>query len=155
MKLDATLQKVSDSKRKNHTFSTSKPEEIMYQELCNVFGKSDIDRWYNKDVRYPFHVDFYIKSLDLFIELNATWLHGKHWFNPNDKGDINRLNVYVDKVKMGKMFYQSAIDVWTKRDVLKRETAKKNHLKYMVFWNQDLSDFYQWVKKGCQIKNLY
>lgn len=155
MKLDATLQKVSDSKRKNHTFSTSKPEEIMYQELCNVFGKSDIDRWYNKDVRYPFHVDFYIKSLDLFIELNATWLHGKHWFNPNDKGDINRLNVYVDKVKMGKMFYQSAIDVWTKRDVLKRETAKKNHLKYMVFWNQDLSDFYQWVKKGCQIKNSY
>ena len=120
-----------------------------------MFGKSDIDRWYNKDVRYPFHVDFYIKSLDLFIELNATWLHGKHWFNPNDKGDINRLNVYVDKVKMGKMFYQSAIDVWTKRDVLKRETAKKNHLKYMVFWNQDLSDFYQWVKKGCQIKNSY
>lgn len=56
---------------------------------------------------------------------------------------------------MGKMFYQSAIDVWTKRDVLKRETAKKNHLKYMVFWNQDLSDFYQWVKKGCQIKNSY
>lgn len=155
MKLDATLQKVSDSKRKNHTFSTSKPEEIMYQELCNVFGKSDIDRWYNKDVRYPFHVDFYIKSLDLFIELNATWLHGKHWFNPNDKGDINRLNVYVDKVKMGKIFYQSAIDVWTKRDVLKRETAKKNHLKYMVFWNQDLSDFYQWVKKGYQIKNSY
>lgn len=114
-----------------------------------------ISRWYNKDVRYPFHVDFYIKSLDLFIELNATWLHGKHWFNPNDKGDINRLNVYVDKVKMGKMFYQSAIDVWTKRDVLKRETAKKSHLKYMVFWNQDLSDFYQWVKKGCQIKNSY
>lgn len=61
----------------------------------------------------------------------------------------------VDKVKMGKMFYQSAIDVWTKRDVLKRETAKKNHLKYMVFWNQDLSDFYQWIKKGCQIKNSY
>lgn len=114
-----------------------------------------MNRLENKDVRYPFHVDFYIKSLDLFIELNATWLHGKHWFNPNDKGDINRLNVYVDKVKMGKMFYQSAIDVWTKRDVLKRETAKNNHLKYMVFWNQDLSDFYQWVKKGCQIKNSY
>lgn len=155
MKLDSTLQKMSDSKRKNNTFSTSKPEEIMYQKLCDVFGKSDIYRWYNKDVRYPFHVDFYIKSLDLFIELNATWLHGKHWFNPNDKHDIDLLNLYINKVNMGKVFYQTAIDVWTKRDVLKRETAKKNHLNYIVFWKQDLSDFYQWIENGCPIINSY
>lgn len=155
MKLESTLQKVSDSKRKNHTFSTSKPEEIMYQELCNVFGKSDIHRWYNKDVRYPFHVDFYIKSLDLFIELNATWLHGKHWFNPNSKCDMDLLNLYINKVNMGKVFYQTAIDVWTKRDVLKRDTAKKNHLNYIVFWKQDLSDFYQWIEDGCPIVNSY
>lgn len=155
MKLDAILQKVSDSKRKNNTFSTSKPEEIMYQELCNVFEKSDIYRWYNKDERYPFHVDFYIKSLDLFIELNATWLHGKHWFNPNDKNDIDRLNLYINRVNMGKVFYQTAIDVWTKRDVLKRETAKKNHLNYIVFWKQDLSDFYQWIGNSCPIINSY
>lgn len=41
------------------------------------------------------------------------------------------------------------------KEFIEKETAKKNHLKYMVFWNQDLSDFYQWVKKGCQIKNSY
>lgn len=153
--LESTLQKISDSKRQNNTFSTSKPEETMYQKLCDVFGKSDIYRWYNKDMRYPFHVDFYIKSLDLFIELNATWLHGKHWFNPNDKHDIDLLNLYINKVHMGKVFYQTAITVWTKRDILKRDTAKKNHLNYIVFWKQDLSDFYQWIENGCPIINSY
>lgn len=41
------------------------------------------------------------------------------------------------------------------KEFIEKGTAKKNYLKYMVFWNQDLSGFYQWIKKGCQIKNSY
>lgn len=34
-------------------------------------------------------------------------------------------------------------------DVEKRETARKNNLNYVVFWDNDLKDFETWVEAGC------
>lgn len=152
MKLSETVDKVGESKRKNKTWSTSKPEEIMYEILCNKFGKDDVIRQY-KEVRYPFHCDFYIKSLDLFVELNATWLHGYHWFDKTDMNDLDKLNQWLNNVKSGKKFYNVAIDVWTRRDVIKRQTALNNNLNYVVFWKNDLSDFKDWIESDYLVLN--
>lgn len=68
----ANLLKMFETKKKNHTFNTSKPEEEYYKMLCDKYGEQDVERNYNKDSRYPFLCDFYIKSLDLFIECNYS-----------------------------------------------------------------------------------
>ena len=56
-----------ETKRENHTFNTSQPEEC-YQLLLKKFDKEDIIRQY-KSKLYPFNCDFYIKSLDLYINV--------------------------------------------------------------------------------------
>lgn len=152
MKLPETVNMVGETKRKNHTWKTSKPEETMYVLLCEKFGCHDVIRQY-KSVRYPYHCDFYIKSLDLFIELNATWLHGGHWFNDNDDNDVKILNEWLFKLESGKRFYSIAIDVWTRRDVKKRQTAIDNNLNYVVFWKNNLSDFIDWINSDVLVLN--
>lgn len=152
MMLSEVVDKVGESKRINKTWSTSKPEENMYVILCDKFGKKDVVRQY-KCKRYPFHCDFYIKSLDLFIELNATWLHGKHWFDSSNKDDIDTLQVFKQKIALGHRFYEVAIDVWTVRDVKKRQTAIDNNLNYVVFWKNDLSDFKEWLNTDKLVLN--
>lgn len=124
----------------------------MYHFLCIKFGELDVVRQY-KCSRYPFHCDFYIKSLDLFIELNATWLHGGHWFDETDISDLTVLSNWSDKVLLGHMFYSVAIDVWTVRDVKKRRTALANGLNYLVFWDNDLSDFKTWFNADVLVLN--
>lgn len=135
--------KIIQTMVKNNSFAKSKPEDDMYLKLISHFGKSDVLRQY-KDDRYPFRCDFYVKSLDLFIELNAFWMHGYHFFNINDERDVKTLSDWRQQLCSGHIAYQSAIETWTHRDLLKRETAIKNNLNYLVFWNSDLSDFYNW-----------
>lgn len=152
MQLPEIIEKVGNSKRINGTWNTSKPEEDMYDILCIKFGKDDVVRQY-KEVRYPFYCDFYIKSLDLFIELNATWLHGSHWFDEYSEYDLNSLHEWITKLESGKEFYEVAIDVWTVRDVKKRNIAIENNLNYVVFWKNDLSDFMNWLESDVLILN--
>ena len=143
--LPEIFMKLEETKRRNGTWSTSKPEERMYSMLCERFGKDDVERQY-KESRYPFWCDFYIKSLDLFIELNATWLHGKHWFDMSNQDDVQQLDCWRNKVASGHRFYNVAIDVGTVRDVKKRRAAIDHDLNYVVFWKNDLSDFKQWIE---------
>lgn len=152
MKLSEVVDRVAESKRQNGTWSTSKPEEDMYIILCNRFGADDIVRQY-KESRYPFHCDFYVKSLDLFIELNATWLHGGHWFDSTDKHDLQVLHEWQQYAESGKEFYGVAVDVWTVRDLKKRNVAITNNLNYVAFWNNDLSDFMQWIESDVLVLN--
>lgn len=139
--IQCNLQKSWETKRRNGTFNTSKPEETLYLLLCDAFGKEDVEQQYSSDSRYPFACDFYVKSLDLFIELNAHWSHGGHWFNEYDENDLKQLIAWQEKAKQkGSCYYHAAIRVWTERDLLKKKTAENNHLNYIVFWQQDLSD---------------
>ena len=68
---EETITKRFNSMRLHNTFNKSKSEDKMYQKLCEQYGASDVIRQYYDKTRYPFHCDFYIKSKDLFIELNA------------------------------------------------------------------------------------
>ena len=93
------------TKRKNGTFKMSKKEDKAYDILCKKFGKDDIIRQYQSE-KYPFNCDFYIKSLDLYIECNFSWTHGKHWFDENNEEDIRRLEFMKSK---NTAYYDNAI----------------------------------------------
>ena len=135
------FSKVRDSKLKNGTWNSSEPEEIMYKLLCDRFGADAIKRQYHDD-RYLFSCDFYVQSYDLFIELNASWTHGGHWFDLNSIEDCNKLYKWHNK---NSAFYEVAIKTWSFRDLIKLNTALSNNINYCVFWDNDLTDFRQWI----------
>lgn len=142
--LGITQSKIFEARKKNGTLNTSQPEEDLYELLCNKFGVDDVFRQYKDKIRYPFNCDFYIKSLDLFIELNANWTHGRGLgFYDENNHEHQRL---LQKWKDGNtLYYNKAIYVWTELDIKKRDTAIKNNLNYLVFWNNDLSDAKAWL----------
>lgn len=122
------------TKRRNGTFNTSSQEERYYTKLCEKYGSVDVIRQY-KDKRYPFMCDFYIKSLDLFIELNISWTHGGHPFDSENPEDKEILLRWQEKAKTSK-YYKNAITTWTVRDVAKIATAKANKLNYITYYKE-------------------
>lgn len=125
-------EKTYKTKTKNNSWNYSEPENIYYKLLINKFGNNNIIKQY-KDSRYPFFCDFYVKSLDLFIELNLTWNHGNHLFNKNSKEDQQTLEALKEKAKTSK-YYANVVNTWAIRDPLKFQTAKKNNLNYKAFY---------------------
>lgn len=132
--------KVYLTKKKNNSFNKSKSEEKCYQLLLTKFTKEDIERQYKSEV-YPFACDFYIKSLDLYIEYNGTWTHGKQSFNKDNLEHQKILELWKSK---NTKFFRNAIYTWTDLDVRKLETFKKNKLNYKIFWN--LEDVKTWIE---------
>lgn len=139
------------------SFTNSSIFEIfVYFELLKKFSADDILIDYGVhpyDSRYPYNCDFYIKSLDLFIELNVHFTHGGHWFDENSKADKNRKSQLeqTDRVRNRKF-----LKTWCDTDVLKRNKARDEKLNYLVFWDgtmyhqgnvliPNLKDFYVWV----------
>ena len=118
------------TKRKNHTFKTSKKEDLICELLYKHFSKDDVIRQYSSN-KYPFNCDFYIKSLDLYIECNFSWTHGGHFFDESQKEDQEKLKLWKSK---NTKYYDNAIKTWTVRDVAKRRYAIENKLSYVVFW---------------------
>lgn len=139
------MDKINFSKKNNGSHGSSDSEEIMLQKLISIFGEFDVEYQYFSE-KYPFLCDFYIKSLDLYIELNATWTHGHHWFDINNQSDIDLIKVWKSKHTK---YYDNAVDNWSNRDLLKMNYAKKNKLNYLVFWDCDLKDFDLWVACDC------
>lgn len=137
--------KILESKREHGTFGTSACEDVLYGRLCEAFGRDDVIRQYKSDA-YPFACDFYVKSRDLYIELNASWTHGSHWFDPENIQDAAVVNEWLAR---GTAYYKNAVRVWTVADVNKRNHAKIHDLNYVVFWDYLLADAFSWFDMGC------
>lgn len=139
----SSVSKRNLTKRKNQTFNTSKPENECYNLLCRRYGKENVKRNWSKDERYPFPVDFYIFSDDLFIECNFhSFFHGKEPFdNTNDK-HLKILHMWQEK---NNRIYNIAINTWTVRDPLKIKTALDNNLNYFVPYT--MTEFLLWYNK--------
>lgn len=120
--------------RKNGSFKKSKIEEEYYSKLVEKYGKEDVFRQYS-DERYPFNCDFYVKSEDLFIEVNYHPAHNFHPFDESNDDDIKLLESFRKK---NTNWYNTVIDVWTNRDVMKLNCAKKNNLNYIAVYPNDL-----------------
>ena len=127
-----------EAKRQSGTFSTSSVEE-------HVKGFDDFEVQYNKDTRYPYLCDFYDKGRDLFIEVNASWTHGYHWYDTEK--DAGVCTKWKDKSE-DSTYYANALDVFTKRDVEKRECARVNNLNYVTLWDIDGMDADLWFAMG-------
>ena len=122
----------------------SKEEKTVYNELCTFYGKNNVIKQY-LDSRYPFYCDMYIVPLDTFVEYNAYFTHGGHWYNESNPDDLTTLECWKAKAE-NSVAYKDAIDTWTKRDPRKRGYAKRNDLFYVVLWN--MNDFVKWKKDG-------
>ena len=137
----SVIRKMHITKRKNHTFNTSRPEEYIYERLCEIFTADNVIRQYHTE-EYPFDCDFYIIPLNLYIEYQGMWTHNDHPFDETNENDLKIVESWRQK---NSTFYNGAINVWTKRDVLKRNTAKKNNLNWIEFFN--LSQFDEWLNQ--------
>lgn len=151
------LKKAYRTKKENHSFNSSKQEDLFYKRLLEYFTPEDILKQYNTLAaehtnRYPFDCDFYIKSLDLFIELNLIRTHGGHPFNLNNSNDIAILENFKQHADTSE-FYRNAIDVWTVRDPLKLKMAKQNNLNYIMLYNEaEINNFFEHLKENFLIK---
>ena len=131
------IEKGNKTKKKNNT----------YIKLIKIFD--NVLRQYKSEL-YPFNCDFYIPSLDLYIECNYFWMHGNKLFDENNKNDILILNSWINKSKQHKA-YKQAIYTWTKLDVKKFNIAKRNNLNYLIFYS--FNDFLNWFNKYELITN--
>lgn len=130
----------------NHkTGKMTKDEALIYKLLQAKYNQTLYQ--YMSD-EYPFLCDFYIPELNLYIEYQGYWSHGKSHtkiFGPYDKNNEEHqklLNTWKDKIKTENSSYIEAINTWTIRDPLKREVAKKNNLNWIEFWN--IEEFINW-----------
>ena len=130
-------RKVVETKRKNGTFNTSKPEKDILVLLQEKFP--DVVYQYCSEL-YPFDCDFYIPSLNLYVEFQGHWTHGSKPFEGTEE-DLAELDKWKQKALTSK-FYRNAIDVWTELDVKKRQLARKNELNWIEFFNMD--QFNEW-----------
>ena len=133
-KLDIIQQKIYQTKKQNNTFNSSLIEKQFeaYLKENNINYKTQY-----KSELYPFRCDFYFPDSDLYLEINAHWTHGGHPFDSTNKDDLLLLEQWKSK---NTKFYDIAINTWTVRDVLKRETAKKNNLNYIEVFTNDINE---------------
>lgn len=136
--VDDIQSRIIATKRQNCTLNTSTVEK-------HVKGFDDFESQYNNDSRYPYFCDFYDKDRDLFIEVNASWTHGYHWYDAEN--DANTCKKWKAKSKKSD-YYANALEVFTKRDVEKRETARVNSLNYVTLWDSDGMDADLWFAMG-------
>ena len=133
-KLDIIQQKIYQTKKQNNTFNSSLIEKQFeaYLKENNINYKTQY-----KSKVYPFNCDFYFPDNDLYLEINAHWTHGGHPFDRTNKDDLLLLEQWKKK---NTKYYDIAINTWTVRDVLKRETAKKNNLNYLEFFTNNINE---------------
>lgn len=127
--------------------TTSRVEDVLGMMLLARFGSDDVVRQYSS-YWYPFACDFYIRSRDLYLELNAWWMHGGRWFVDDDECRAV-LDEWRDRSRAGIPRYDDAVRTWTVRDVDKRATARDAGLNYVVLWDNDLRDAAAWFDAGC------
>jgi len=136
-------QKHYETQKANNTFNTSQPEEEVYLLLIKKFGKRNVLRQYRSEF-YPFNCDFYIKSLDLYIEFQGSWTHYKEPFSLWNYQHLNKLREWKYKSQYSE-YYKEAIRTWTIRDPIKRKIAKKNKLKWAEFFT--VKDLRKWLNE--------
>ena len=133
---ETTKQHSYETRKRNNTFNTSKPEKRCFEKLLLVF-QDTISQY--TDERYPYKCDLYVPSRDLFIELNFGWTHGGRPYEDND--ECNKIAILWQNKNT--RYYKNALYNWTVRDVEKRKCAKHKNLNYMEFFYEE--DFDNWL----------
>ena len=145
MKSEYVQAKRNKTLKENNSYRKSIQEENCFYLLYNKYP--DIIRQYHSK-EYPFNCDFYIPSLDLYIEYQGSHYHHFHPFNENNINDIKELNrlkqIEIEELKTKKKSqYTKIIYTWTDLDIRKRKIVNQNNLNFIEFWNLD--DVKKWL----------
>ena len=143
-------EKQYKTKKKNHTLNSSKIELESYELLKQKYP--DVIHHYKDNNRYPFICDFYIPSLDLFIECQyGQFHHGRPYLGTEQ--DLKDIEILKENAKRrceetgkNKSRYDNELETWTIRDVNKRNIVKQNNLNYIEFWN--IEELKIWINNG-------
>lgn len=125
-------QKARQTMIANGNARSSRVEDLLYSILLKHFDYSDIMREYNRDPRYPWHCDFYIESIDFFIELQGFYTHGTHPFDPTDENDLIAAELIKEKG------WDNVLSIWCDSDVRKRNYALEKGLNYLEIFDIDV-----------------
>lgn len=126
------------TKLKNNNINTSKAEFKVFIKLQKKF--SDVIHQYYSE-SYPWVCDFYIPSLDLYIEYQEAWDHGYAPYT----GSVTDLAIIENWKAKNNERYNSALKTWIERDVKKRNHAKENNLNWIEFFTYE--EFLAWFNK--------
>ena len=138
----AEVMKKKHDTKKSNGWCRSKSEEYLDAKIIHQHKRN------TKTPYYPWKVDFYVFDLDLYIEINAYWMHGGHWFDENNSEDQATLQKWINRNTEQDRY---AIKIWTKSDLEKRDFAIKNNLNYVVLWNMNqIEQFIQDYNDGKQ-----
>ena len=120
--------------------SKSKLENNFLNYLKLKYEPDDIITQY-KSKEYPYYCDFYIKSINLYIEIQGHWTHNDHPFDINNLNDQLIMDIWRTK-SLSDKYYKNALNTWTIKDVEKRNTAIENNLNYLeIFGKTDLNKY--------------
>lgn len=103
----------------------SKAEDGFYRQLLLSFEAEDVIRGYS-DFRYPFSCDFYIKSLDLFIEYQG---HPTHGVEPYNSASPEHEKILSEMQRHG-----IPVDTWIRRDPYKLQVAVENNINLILIY---------------------
>lgn len=143
--LEKIQEKIYLTFKKNNSFrgkgkikniQCSLSEELIYNKLIIKYPKTE----FNKFIKGYGKCDFYIPELDLYIEYQGTWTHGKKPFE-GTTSDIDKLTKW--KLK-NSAYYNQAVYTWTKLDPKKRKKAEELKLSWIEFF--DMNQFENWFK---------
>ena len=134
IKKNEIVDRIYNTRKKNNSINTSKPEEELYLYIKEKFPT--VRRQYKDNVRYPWRCDFYIPEIDCFIEYQGFQGHGKHPYDSNSIQDQVIVERWKQRYENGKHpLYKRMIEGWTICDVKKRNKAKQENLNFYEFWN--------------------
>ena len=120
----AITAKLNREKRKSLglQYCRSNLEQKIYNCLIEKYPDLKYDQ--KIDDRYPFFVDFYISSLDLFIEINGHPSHGNWPYNKNSP----------EAIEESYRLRESWLETYTEKDPEKVKKAKENNLNYIMLY---------------------
>ena len=123
--------KAFQTKRLRGNLNTSHTEDVIIEVMRTKMPNAI--RQYKSD-KYPFSCDVYDPDSDTYFEYQGSWTHGGKPFDETDDADVQKLNEWKSK---DSQYYENAIQTWTVRDPLKRNTAATNGLNFVEFWTYD------------------
>lgn len=132
--------KIYKTKKKRKTFVLSSIE-LQFKKWLDEHKIKYIYQYKNE--KYPFICDFYFPDIDLYLEIQGNWVHGKHPYNEYNIDDCKLLQKWINK---NTPYYIQAIQTWTISDPRKRQWAKDHNLNWKEVFTYKLDELLQEIK---------
>jgi len=133
---DEVKRKKHETMKRNCTYRTSKPEELLYACLVEYFGIADIVRQVRMNRRV---IDFYVKSIDTYIQMDGVYWHGLD--RPLE--EIKKFKVLRDESIYRVYLRDRAQDLWFKEQGMRLLRITDSDLKGF-----DVKSITKWVNCG-------